>query len=201
VGFLQDLGQLVDAALVASAREIGFQEGRYAGLRHLGPDQPRPDGDRVRVVMLAGHSCREGLGDLGAAASGIRGDLQGLVKPVLTTAHRSAAGWAAGIGNRADVVGEHVQVGDFGLSRIVHGIADKEIQPVGAEIQGVGPRRHRAGAAAGTFGRAAAGPNAAGVDQDIQGLAAAVVNQVEEMPLSDSQDSGNSYRDRLFRNP
>ena len=41
MGFLQDLGELIDAALVSAAFEFGFEECLDAGDRHLRADQPR----------------------------------------------------------------------------------------------------------------------------------------------------------------
>ena len=62
------MGELVDAALVAAADEIGVEEGRDAGLGHFDADQARAKRDGVGVVMLAGERCRQRLGDLRAAA-------------------------------------------------------------------------------------------------------------------------------------
>ena len=52
--FLQEVGELVDAALVAAAGEVGVEEGGDAGLGHVAADQPRAEREHVGVIMLAG---------------------------------------------------------------------------------------------------------------------------------------------------
>ena len=72
VAFLQELGELVDAALVAPAGEFGAEEGLDAGLGHVAADQPGAEGQDVGVIMLAGQRGRQRLVDPGAAAGGLR---------------------------------------------------------------------------------------------------------------------------------
>ena len=67
------LGELVDAALVAPAGEIGAEEGRDARLGHIAADQPRAECQHVGVVMFAGECggqagrrpARSGIADCG----------------------------------------------------------------------------------------------------------------------------------------
>ena len=72
--FLQEVGELVDAALVAPAGEVGVEEGRDAGLGHVDADQARAEGDDVGVIMLARQPRRERLGDPRAAAGRVAVD-------------------------------------------------------------------------------------------------------------------------------
>src|SRR4051812_35798257 len=62
------MAQLIDPALVPAAAEGGGEKGLDAGLGHLDPDEPRADGDDVGVVMLAGETRRERLGNERGAA-------------------------------------------------------------------------------------------------------------------------------------
>ena len=72
--FLQFVGKLVDAALVASACEIGVEEGGDAGLGHVAADQPRAEREHVGVIVLAGELRRQRIVDPRAAARGIAVD-------------------------------------------------------------------------------------------------------------------------------
>ena len=63
--------ELVDAALVAAAGEIGAEEGGDAGAGHVSADQAGAKSERVGVIMLAGEPRRERVVDPRAAAAGI----------------------------------------------------------------------------------------------------------------------------------
>ena len=101
MGFLQNLGELVDAALVSAAFEFSVEESLDAGDRHFRPDQPLAKRDRIGIVVLTGEPRRQRLGDLGAAAGGVAvgRDRDSDARP----AHRDSA-FGASISQR---LGEH----------------------------------------------------------------------------------------------
>jgi len=68
MGFLQELGELVDTALVTAAFEVSVEKGFDAGLRHLGPDESGSKRDGICVIVLACERRRQRLRNLGAAA-------------------------------------------------------------------------------------------------------------------------------------
>ena len=65
------VGELVDAALVPAAEEVGAKEGGDAGLGHFAADQPRAQCKHVGVVVLACELRRERIVDARAAAARI----------------------------------------------------------------------------------------------------------------------------------
>src|SRR6185369_8335331 len=54
VGFLQELGELVDAALVAPAGECGVDESGDAGLGHVAADKASTERKHIGVIMFTG---------------------------------------------------------------------------------------------------------------------------------------------------
>ena len=68
------VGELVDAALVAPAGEIGAEEGGDAGPGHVAADQPRAEREDIGVIMLAGQRCRQRVVDPRAAAGRVAVD-------------------------------------------------------------------------------------------------------------------------------
>src|SRR5690348_2885203 len=68
------MAQFFDAALVAVAEELGFEESGDARPRHLDADQPGAERDDIGVVVLPRETRRERLGDERAARGGIAVD-------------------------------------------------------------------------------------------------------------------------------
>src|SRR5690606_24343149 len=71
IAFLQELRELVDAALVTPAGKLGAKERHDTGLGHVGPDQPASEGKDVGVIMFARETGRERIVHPGAAAAGV----------------------------------------------------------------------------------------------------------------------------------
>ena len=65
------VAEFFDPALVAAAAERCGEEGLDARFGHLDPDQARPHGDDVGVIVLAGETRGERLRNESGAAGGV----------------------------------------------------------------------------------------------------------------------------------